>query len=478
MPDSQVQDSYIKSPVKILTRDLTESYVKEIIKEAAKQALKNREDAERLDQAWNSASEQDKEEYLQELEKKITKKIQEVSTNELDIIREVRDILENDFDLANMQKLSQKPSSIDGHLECETNTQDKERSFWKRMLQSYWIKGFLSLILIAVVTYFTIPFIFPAQLSLSSNNLDFGIMGEDTPYPLRFSIDNQGKDTLTWRVESDQPWIAVKPSSGKNNGIVMVTIQGPMQSGDQQGIIYVRSNAGDQQVRVKLHVETPAEPGVYPESVDFVKIGQKQPASKTLSISNSGEIPLRWTASADRSWIALQGNEGTNKGDIRIDIIGNQDPGTYNGTITIQSNSRSLHVPISLEVRRPPQLTVRPNPLVFNFEELYGWVSQLPEPQTMTIRNNGGDVLNWLISQDPWITIDPSSGSLQPGETSEVKVGIKQDLLPRDYSGILSISSNGGDAKGMVELKRTETVAAIALSRENVAAAPDVTSPK
>jgi hypothetical protein len=476
MPDSQVQDSYIKPPVKILTRDLTESYVKEIVKEAAKQALKNREDAEKLDQAWNSASEQDKEKYLQELEKKITKKIQEVSTNELDIIREVSEILEKDFDPAKMQKLSQRPSNINGHIESETDTQDKERSFGKGTLQSYWIKGFLGLILIAVVIYFAIPFIFPAQLTISSTNLDFGIMGEETLSPLRLTIDNQGKDTLTWKVESDQPWIAVNPSSGKDNGVVLVAIQGSMQPGDQQGIIYVRSNAGDQQVKVKLHVETPPEPGVYPESAAFVKIGQKQPISKTLSISNSGEIPLRWTANADRSWIALQGNEGTNNGDIRIDIVGNQDPGTYNGTITIQSNSRSLHVPISLEVRRPPQLTVRPNPLVFNFEELYGWVSQFPEHQTMTIRNNGGDVLNWLISQDPWITIDPSSGSLQPGETSEVKVSIKQDLRPRNYSGVLSISSNGGDAKGTVELKRTETVTAIARSREATATAPDVTS--
>ena len=457
MPDNKEQDSYIKPPVKMLTRDLTEKYVKEIVKEAAKRVLKDKVDAEKLDQAWNSTSEQDKGKYLDELEKKLTDKIQNVSTNEQDILREVSDILKNDFDLTKIQNLSQKPSNISTHADCKIKEGDNGQSLWERMLRSYWTKGFLGLILVAVVIYLAIHVIFPAQLSLNTHNLDFGIIGEGTPSPLSFAINNQGKVPLTWNVDTDQPWIAVSPSSGTDAGVVQVAIiKGSLQPGDQQGIINVRSKAGDQQVKVSLHVQKPSEPAVNPISLDFVKIGQTQPLSKVLSISNSGEIPLRWTASADSSWIALRGNKGTNNVSIGVDIIGEQDPGKYNGAITIQSNARSMYVPISLEIKRPPKLTVFPNPLVFNFVELYGRNVSPPEPQSMTIRNDGGDVLNWTIYNDPWITIDPPSGSLSPSAEMVVKVGIKPDLEPKNYPDSLSISSNGGEAKGTVELKKTE----------------------
>jgi hypothetical protein len=441
MQENGEKDNLIKIPVQELVGNLTEKYVRETVKEVARKALQKKGDelSRKLDLAWKGASEKDRERIISELEDKISREILDCSNDAIDLQRRIENIMEEELDPARLdpsQKSGKTPS-------C------------KRPLQGYLIKSFLALLLISAGIYFALPIIFPAEISVSTTNLDFGIMEERLPSPLTFAISNLGRGTLSWSVYSDDPWINLNPLSGTNNGLVKVSIRGTPAPGILKGFIYVRSeNQQTQQIQVNLQVKSAPRISIDPIILAFTKrIGERQiPASQTLKITNSGELPLNWNAAADGSWITLDKLEGTNDGEIQVGISGNQDPGTYPGTIIIKSNDKKIEVPVTLEVIVPAKLAISPNPLAFSF---FAYNATPPLPQTFRIGNDGGESLNWHITSEPWITATPASGQLEEGKSQDVSVGI--DIQGLDYSdsvGNLAIDSNGGSATGRVDLKR------------------------
>jgi hypothetical protein len=464
MPNNNEQNGYIKPPVKALTRDLTEKYVKEIVKEAIRQVLKRKSDldAEKLDQTWKNISEPDRERYLKALEEKIANNITGKVANEQDILREASNLLKNDLEPSKFLE----PSQVFSPSSEKQDIQDQKAHKRKRSFKSILAKGFFALILIAVGSYFLLPIISPAQLAVSHTNLDFNLVPDKTTQSKYFTISNHGLGRLNWNIETEESWIDVSPTYGSippfsfsTNKLVRVAIQGSPSPGTHSGSVIVRSNGGKQTVHVNLQVQAPPNLSVNPLFLTFIKGFQEQPASQTLAISNTGEGTMNWSATADQSWMYLDKSEGTNNENIQVGITEPPGPGTYPGTISIKSNGGDRDIPITLEVRAPPKLAVSPNPLAFNFEDLYGYIVSHPKPQTFDIINDGQDALNWQISHDPWITVSPESGSLEGGNRKEVTVGIDtQNLELRDYPGSLTITSNGGSANSKVELRRRVTI--------------------
>ena len=242
MQDNGERDNLIKIPVQKLVGDLTEKYVREMVKEVARKSLQKKGDelSKNLDLAWKGASEKDRERIISELEDKISREILDCSTDALDLQRRIECIMEEELDPARLD-LSQKAGKTPS---C------------KRLLQGYLIKSFLALLVISAGLYFALPIVFPAELSVSTTNLDFGIMEESLPSPLTFAISNLGRETLSWSVHSDEPWIDLNPSSGTNNGLVKVSIRGTPTPGNLKGSIYVRSgNQQSQRIQVNLQVK-------------------------------------------------------------------------------------------------------------------------------------------------------------------------------------------------------------------------------
>ena len=78
---------------------------------------------------------------------------------------------------------------------------------------------------------------------------------------------------------------------------------------------------------------------------------------------------------------------------------------------------------------------------------------------TFRVRNDGGGTLQWeAVESIPWVTsLNPSSGSLLSGESANVTVTVQREgLPPGNYTGSISLSSNGGNAA--VEVKMTVPV--------------------
>ncbi len=91
----------------------------------------------------------------------------------------------------------------------------------------------------------------------------------------------------------------------------------------------------------------------------------------------------------------------------------------------------------------PAILGVSPNPL--NFGSVTS--GQAPTLQE-TITNSGGQPLNWSLdstSLPGWLSVDTSSGTVQPGSSQTINVMVNTtNLEAGSYTATLSINSNGG----------------------------------
>ena len=112
----------------------------------------------------------------------------------------------------------------------------------------------------------------------------------------------------------------------------------------------------------------PAAIGATPPSLSFTATqGGANPATQTLSISNSGGGTLSWTASDSAAWLRLSRTSGTNNGVIIVSVItGATAAGTYNGTITLSATGiASVTVPVAFTVDTtsvPPPASQTPPP--------------------------------------------------------------------------------------------------------------------
>ncbi|MFA5066394.1 MAG: polysaccharide deacetylase family protein, partial [Dehalococcoidia bacterium] len=141
--------------------------------------------------------------------------------------------------------------------------------------------------------------------------------------------------------------------------------------------------------------------------------GGGNPASQSLSITNSGGGTLTWTASSDAAWLTLSPDSGTAPGTVTVsaDTTG-LSADTYNGTITITSagaTNTPQAVPVTLTVQAPsPTIAFSPAGLTFSGTQGGG----NPASQSLTITNSGGGTLTWTASSDAaWLTLSPDSGT-------------------------------------------------------------------
>ncbi len=97
--------------------------------------------------------------------------------------------------------------------------------------------------------------------------------------------------------------------------------------------------------------------GVSPSSLSFTATaGGANPASQSVSISNTGGGTLNWTASSNQSWLSVSPTSGTapSTATVSVNITGLA-AGTYNGAITISATG-ATNTPVSV----PVTLTVNP----------------------------------------------------------------------------------------------------------------------
>ncbi len=106
--------------------------------------------------------------------------------------------------------------------------------------------------------------------------------------------------------------------------------------------------------------------GASPTSLSFAATqGGANPATQTVSISNTGGGTLSWSASDNAAWLTLSQASGTGNGVVRASVVtGTTAVGTYNGSITLSATGgSSVTVPVTFTVGTasvPPPVTPPP----------------------------------------------------------------------------------------------------------------------
>src|SRR5262249_6785900 len=142
--------------------------------------------------------------------------------------------------------------------------------------------------------------------------------------------------------------------------------------------------------------------------------GGANPASKTVSVANTGGQTLTYTASDDASWLSLSPTSGTAPKDISasIDTTG-LSAGTYTATITITApgatgSPKTIPVTLPCDAPPPPVLSFPPSRLTVSGTA--GAANSASK--TVSVANTGGQTLTYTASDDAsWLSLSPTSGT-------------------------------------------------------------------
>ena len=110
---------------------------------------------------------------------------------------------------------------------------------------------------------------------------------------------------------------------------------------------------------------------------------------------------------------------------------------------------------MTLTVTPGPVIALSPTSLSFAVEE-----GTMPQPQTLTVTNQGGGTLNWTTSVDvAWLTLGASVGSLDLGQSQAVAVTADPEGLPlRERVATISFSAqDAGNSPQAVTVTLTKS---------------------
>jgi hypothetical protein len=169
----------------------------------------------------------------------------------------------------------------------------------------------------------------------------------------------------------------------------------------------------------------------------------------TFTITNAGVDTLEWSLSEDDEWIAVDVTSGSLEAALSETVTVSVDRtkvltgGEITGTIAIASNDVNAEIAVSMIL--PPLLAVDVTELNFGETET---------TMALIITNEGGGTLEWSLSEDDeWISVVPTTGSLEAALSETVTVEV-------DRSGLYTI----GAVNGAITIDAGEVSTAIAIT--------------
>ena len=201
-------------------------------------------------------------------------------------------------------------------------------------------------------------------IGASPANLSFTATQGGANSSQTLSISNTGDGTLSWTASDNAPWLTLSPASGTGDGAVTLTVTtAALAAGSYSATVTLNATeANPVTVPVQFTVATASVPpaiGVSPASLSFTaRKGGSDPATQTLSISNTGGGTLNWTAVDNAPWLTLLTllgqASGTGNGAMTVSVsTGSLAVGTYTGSITISATgASSVTVPVTFNIKR------------------------------------------------------------------------------------------------------------------------------
>src|SRR3982074_2539912 len=132
-------------------------------------------------------------------------------------------------------------------------------------------------------------------------------------------ITNSGEGTFTWSASNHASWIQLDPTGGDVPDTLTISLNPEgLDPGVYQGDVTVKATeAADTQLTTIAVTFLVQRPGlsVTPATIErSANLNSNAVFTETLQVSNSGTGQLSWTATENRSWLALGASSGTGNG--------------------------------------------------------------------------------------------------------------------------------------------------------------------
>ena len=289
----------------------------------------------------------------------------------------------------------------------------------------------------------------PPAIGTSPTSLSFtAAQGGANPSAQTVSLSNTGGGTLSWSANDSAAWLTLTPASGTGNGTVTASAAtGTLTAGSYSGTVTL-SATGATTVTVPVTFTVAAAPvppaiGASPTSLSFAATqGGANPATQTVSISNTGGGTLNWSANPNPTWLAVSPTSSSGNGAVTVSVTtGILTAGSYPGNITLSATgASSMTVPVTFTVTAAPTISLSPTSLTFTATQ--GGAN--PANQTVALTNAGGTV-NWTVSDSAsWLSVSPASGSSSSTLNAAVNT---TGLVAGTYNGTITVSATGSSSK-------------------------------
>lgn len=224
----------------------------------------------------------------------------------------------------------------------------------------------------------------PLVLSVSPQSLTFGNQGGAQAIQLTSNV--------TWSVTGTPSWCTLTPSSGKDNGTLLLTCQPNNNLNPRTGTLAVQGTGGVQSKFISITQEGTKPPVVVsPTSINVPS------ASGATSIIV--EATVAWTAYENSTWLSLDPSSGVNNGIISVFYQQNKTFSPRTGYIYVLGSSGAVQTIIISQAAGTPYLTISSNTL--NFTAQGGSAN-------LAISSN----VNWAISETlDWLSVNLVSGT-------------------------------------------------------------------
>lgn len=272
--------------------------------------------------------------------------------------------------------------------------------------------------------------------------------GPFAPSSKTYSLSNIGTDTIGWSVTETAGWLAVAgassgtltPGQAVNVVLQLTGSATSLTAGNYSGDIAFTNTTngnGNRSADAMLHVLVPGTLRVAPNE-SFVSAGPPggpfTPPAKTYTLTNTGQLPIAWSASDSVGWLTLGPSSGTLNPAASTHVVvevtnsANSLPaGAYHGTITFtnQTNGNgNLSHNARLDVLGAGSLSVSPGDDFHSAGPVGG--PFIPASKSYSLTNVGTQILSWSLGlSGSWLTSSgPTSGSLSPGQSTNVIVAV------------------------------------------------------
>jgi outer membrane protein assembly factor BamB len=198
------------------------------------------------------------------------------------------------------------------------------------------------------ISAFSVGTVTGPVLGVAPTSLTFSAtQGGVNPASATVNVSNTGSGSLSYSVSSDQTWLSASPASGTAPQSLTVSVAtGSLAAGTYTGHLTISATGAlgsPTTVTVTFTVTAPPPPQpiltVTPGTLTFAATtGGANPASKSISVTNTGSGSLNFTIATDQTWLTASPLSGSAPQTITVNAVtGTLAVGTYTGHVTVTS---------------------------------------------------------------------------------------------------------------------------------------------